>query len=207
MNVKPLGPEGIKSRIAEIEARIQSLEGSTFAEAMSEQVAAIHLPVTGVGAGINDMSPMSRSSTGGGLAPMNPTNLVPANGSYTTDHLKQLADTVADQQSLDRNLFRALIKWESSWNPNSTSSVGAKGLTQLMPETARELGVSDPYDPAQNLRAGAKYLKAQLDRFNSVELALAAYNAGPGAVKRYGGVPPFAETQTYVKRIMGELNR
>ena len=104
-------------------------------------------------------------------------------------------------------MFLALIKWESSWNPNSTSSVGAKGLTQLMPETARELGVSDPYDPAQNLRAGAKYLKAQLDRFNSVELALAAYNAGPGAVKRYGGVPPFAETQTYVKRIMGELNR
>lgn len=207
MNVKPLGPEGIKSRIAEIEARIQSLEGSTFAEAMSEQVAAIHLPVTGVGAGVNDMSPMSRSSTGGGLAPMNPINLVPANGSYTTDHLKQLADTVADEQSLDRSLFRALIKWESSWNPNSTSSVGAKGLTQLMPETARELGVSDPYDPAQNLRAGAKYLKAQIDRFNSVELALAAYNAGPGAVKRYGGIPPFAETQTYVKRIMGELNR
>lgn len=99
--------------------------------------------------------------------------------------------------------FQALIRVESAYNPSAVSPKGATGLAQLMPATARSLGV-DITDPMQNLDGGARYLLAQLDRFKSLSLALAAYNAGPAAVERYGGIPPYAETQTYVRRVLTE---
>ncbi|SFG40681.1 lytic transglycosylase domain-containing protein [Roseobacter denitrificans] len=99
------------------------------------------------------------------------------------------------------DLFTALIHQESRFNPRAVSHKGAQGLGQLMPGTARALRVSDPFDPTQNLTGSAMYLLAQLRAFGSVELALAAYNAGPGAVQRYDGVPPFRETQDYVRRV------
>lgn len=89
---------------------------------------------------------------------------------------------------------------ESRYCPDAVSPKGALGLGQLMPGTARELGV-DPFDPAQNLAGAARYLRLQLDAFGSLELALAAYNAGPGAVRKHGGVPPFAETRAYVREV------
>jgi len=98
-------------------------------------------------------------------------------------------------------LFTALVWQESAFNAKARSRSGARGLTQLMPATARELGVRKIYDPAQNLDGGARYLRAQLLRFRDVRLALAAYNAGPGAVTRHKGIPPFAETRNYVRRI------
>ncbi|HYF26455.1 MAG TPA: lytic transglycosylase domain-containing protein [Baekduia sp.] len=99
-------------------------------------------------------------------------------------------------------LFTALVWQESGFRPRARSRAGARGLTQLMPATARSLGVRRIYDPAQNLDGGARYLKQQLTRFRSARLALAAYNAGPGAVKRFKGVPPYAETRQYVARIL-----
>ena len=103
------------------------------------------------------------------------------------------------------DLVRALIQAESAFNPRAVSPKGALGLMQLMPATAAELGVTDAFNPAQNVPAGVKYLKQLLDTYDGrVELALAAYNAGPGAVKKYGGkVPPYRETQDYVARIQG----
>lgn len=105
-----------------------------------------------------------------------------------------------------RALFRALIWQESRFNPNARSPKGALGLAQLMPGTAAHLGV-DPHDPVQNLDGGARYLLAQLQAFGSPLLALAAYNAGPEAVRKYGGVPPYRETRDYVSRILSEHER
>lgn len=111
-----------------------------------------------------------------------------------------LARRVAIEEGVDEQLFIALIYQESGFNPCARSSAGAIGLTQLMPQTAKDLGV-DPHDMTDNLRGGARYLKQQLDTFGDARLALAAYNAGPGNVQKYGGIPPFRETQGYVAAI------
>jgi hypothetical protein len=134
-------------------------------------------------------------------------NLVPH---YCTDWEKrecliQAANHTANKHNLDPALFRALIAQESAWNKEATSSVGARGLTQLMPATASGecgLGEADITDPLENLNCGAYYLAKQLRRFGDVELALAAYNSGPERVAKLGRVPRITETQNYVSRIM-----
>jgi soluble lytic murein transglycosylase-like protein len=109
----------------------------------------------------------------------------------------------AARNGVDPKLLTGLIRAESNFNPNATSPAGAQGLTQLMPATAAGLGVTNPLDPAQAIEGGARYLKQQLDRFGGdASKALAAYNAGPGAVERFGGVPPYQETQNYVRRVL-----
>jgi soluble lytic murein transglycosylase-like protein len=109
----------------------------------------------------------------------------------------------ATKYGIDPALLKGLIRQESNFNASAQSGAGAQGLTQLMPGTAATLGV-DPSDPAQAIDGGAKYLKQQLDRFGGdPSKALAAYNAGPGAVAKYGGVPPYAETQNYVQKVLG----
>ncbi len=110
---------------------------------------------------------------------------------------------IAQKYGLEPEFVLKVIEAESGGNPQAVSPKGAIGLMQLMPATARALGVSDPFDPVQNIEGGVRYLRHLIDRFGDLRLALAAYNAGPGNVQRYGGIPPFPETQQYVKKILG----
>lgn len=116
--------------------------------------------------------------------------------------LEPMIQRHSDAQNLDPRLVRALIQAESGYNVKALSNKGAIGLMQLMPDTANDLNVN-PYDPDQNIKGGTMYLRQMLDHFaGKVELAVAAYNAGPGAVEKHGGIPPFAETRDYVKRVL-----
>ena len=122
-------------------------------------------------------------------------------GSYKGEYLA-VAKAMAAKNGIPEAMFLRLVQQESGWNPGAVSSKGATGLAQLMPGTAARLGV-DASDPQQNLDGGARYLRMMFDRFGSWRLALAAYNAGPQAVEKYGGIPPFQETQGYVTAILG----
>lgn len=110
----------------------------------------------------------------------------------------------AETYQIPENLLKAVAKAESDFNPNAVSHCGAQGIMQLMPATARSLGVTNSFDPGQNIMGGAKYLRQMLDNFDGdVTKAVAAYNAGPGAVQKYGGIPPYKETQNYVTKVLG----
>ena len=122
--------------------------------------------------------------------------------------INDLIEKYAEKNGLDSDFVKAVVKQESGFNPQATSSCGAMGLMQLMPGTAQGLGVTNAYDAEQNIMGGTKYLKGLMDRFdNNKSLALAAYNAGPNAVKKYGGIPPYMETQNYVKSVLSNYDK
>ncbi len=119
-----------------------------------------------------------------------------------SEDMDAIFEEAAAKFQISPQLLKSVAKAESNFNPNAVSHAGAMGVMQLMPGTAKNLGVTDAFDARQNIMGGAKYLKENLDRFGgNVELALAAYNAGPGAVQKYGGIPPYKETQNYVKKV------
>lgn len=136
------------------------------------------------------------------LAIPGPGDVIPRYDGPQRSRYINVARAVARQHGIPEDLFLRLVRQESGWNPNARSHKGALGLAQLMPGTARELGVN-PGNPQENLEGGARYLAMQYRKFGSWRLALAAYNAGPGAVEKHGGIPPFRETQNYVRAIMG----
>ena len=140
---------------------------------------------------LNENSAQRTRRLSGKLVPVPDTDLQP------------LIDRHSGNQNLDPKLVQALIQAESGYNVRAVSNKGAIGLMQLMPSTASLLNVQNPYDPDDNIRGGTRYLRQMLDRFaGRLELAVAAYNAGPGAVERHGGIPPFAETRAYVRRVL-----
>ena len=148
------------------------------------------------------LSNLSMSQALQNLEPENETSSI--NSTYaSTSQLISMITQVAQKHGVDEKLVQALIKQESGFNPNAKSKVGAIGLMQLMPSTAKAMGVKNPYNAAQNVEGGVKYLKSMLNKYNgNIILALAAYNAGPGAVDKYSGVPPYKETENYVKNIL-----
>lgn len=134
------------------------------------------------------------------LQPRKPAGVL--SSSLSSPSFDRVVEECAKKYGLHPSLVRKLIEVESGGNPKAVSPKGAMGLMQLMPETCKELGISDPFDIRQNIEGGVRYFRGLLDRFGSIELALAAYNAGPGRVKAYGGVPPFEETRTFIRKVL-----
>jgi soluble lytic murein transglycosylase-like protein len=138
-------------------------------------------------------------------APPNTASRLPKAISPATERLsiQHAIKRAAKKYNVPSDLIQSVIRCESNFQPDALSHAGAQGLMQLMPATANDLGVTDPYDIQQNIDGGTRYLRQMLDRFEgNMEIALAAYNAGPGTVSRYGGVPPYRETQAYVEKVM-----
>jgi soluble lytic murein transglycosylase-like protein len=128
-------------------------------------------------------------------------------GNKGSAHYDHLIQNTADSFDVDPALVKAVVAAESNFEPRAVSHVGAQGLMQLMPSTARAMGVRRPFAPSENIRGGVRYLRSHIDRFEELDLALAAYNAGPEAVKRHGGIPPYPETEAYVAKVLSHYRR
>jgi soluble lytic murein transglycosylase-like protein len=192
------GELAVAQRVQQLQALIESAKavssGATLAGASTSTAAAGSSAVQGSSSGFASALQ---------AATVDPATAEPAAGGESSEY-EGLIDQAAARNGLDPAVLHGLIQQESGFNPSATSSAGAQGLTQLMPGTASSLGVSNPLDPAESIEGGARYLGQLMSQFggNTTD-ALAAYNAGPGAVQQYGGVPPYAETQSYVSSVLG----
>lgn len=198
MRIDLLGPEGARRRMEELQARIGQLKSP--ANGPSSSRGGVGAPIAEFENLVADWKPEVMSGWVGSAIPFNPFG---GGAKVEASPLKALIEKSAGEAGIDAKLLEAVVAAESSFDPNARSRAGAMGLTQLMPDTARSLGVTNPFDPEQNLRGGAMYLSQMLKRFGTTELALAAYNAGPGKVEQAGNqIPNYRETQDYVKKVM-----
>jgi soluble lytic murein transglycosylase-like protein len=188
MNIQPMGPEAIRARIEQLRAQL-GLNAPSRQPTSSDP--------TGSLSGLIG-SPDSLKS--GGFKPLSP--FAPGVSVAGGEALKPMIERAAAEAGVEPALFDALVASESSYDPNARSRAGALGLSQLMPGTAAGLGVTDPFDPWQNLQGGARYLAQMMKKFRDPRTALAAYNAGPGAVEKAGGIPNYPETRAYVEKVM-----
>jgi soluble lytic murein transglycosylase-like protein len=190
-DLQPIGPERMLQRLQEFQAQQQQQSGPVF-----------QLP--GGTSGLSGNLPGADN----GFAPFDPKAAgVALSSDKAPPQMKAMIEQAANENGVDPLLLDAVVATESSYDPRCRSRAGALGLTQLMPDNVKELGVKDPFDPMQNLQGGAKQLAQLIDKYpGRKDLALAAYNAGPGAVAKYGGIPPYTETQNYVKKVLGLYN-
>jgi soluble lytic murein transglycosylase-like protein len=182
--------------IAAVQSRIAEITGTPPTEGTGSSAQPAFANALAAAIGSSTTSDSSAQQSALAPAPVPPAQL------------DALVQQNATTWQVDPALVKAVIANESGFDANATSRVGAQGLMQLMPETAQSLGVRNPYDPHQNIAGGTRYLRGLLDRFGGdTRLAVAAYNAGPGAVEKYGDVPPYAETQNYVQNVLASYDR
>jgi soluble lytic murein transglycosylase-like protein len=201
LNVRNVGNDNFQSVLANAQNRFQ--QGPTRITRYSDTV-----PQGQWGTGENvNASTAARIRTSGGTPSASlagPGFETPKRVNGYSPQMKQMVDAASERFGVPRELVIAVSRAESAFRSDVVSPAGATGLMQLMPATARGLGVTDIKDPWQNLAAGTKYLRQLLDRFDGdVNKVIAGYNAGPGAVQKYGGIPPYSETRTYVARVLG----
>ncbi len=189
ISMQPLGFDGVRERMRELRTRIEEKIGP--AESFSLPPAESSSPLTGEISALTGHVPFQPFGQG-----------LELESTMARGEIEGMIGAAAQKVGIDEDLLHALVQTESAFDPMARSRAGAMGLTQLMPGTAKELGVSNPFDPQENLMGGARYLARMIDRFGNLPEALAAYNAGPGAVSRAGGIPPYAETQKYVQKVM-----
>jgi soluble lytic murein transglycosylase-like protein len=187
-----------------LQALIASVEAGPTGFAAALKAAQASTPALASGSQASSPALSSGSPTIPFATPTTTATTAPAGAGSASAGYDSLIEQAAARNGVDPAVLHGLIQQESGFDPHATSSAGALGLTQLMPGTAASLGVTEPLDPAQSIEGGAHYLGEMLRDFGGdTEKALAAYNAGPGAVQRYDGVPPYAETQQYVSKVLG----
>jgi len=222
MNLKMQGMDGVQTRMDELRGRISAKFRTEPAEVLStgdaqnfqkqlqqkQDGAKLLSQIQNGGmAGLSgQISEMGGSQIGGGLAPMRPLGVMQMSGGMDKASIQAMLRRIAVEEKVDFKLLDAITSAESNYNPAAISPAGAQGLMQLMPATAKSLGVKNSFDPEQNARGGARYLRGLIGQYDELSTAIAAYNAGPGNVKKYGGIPPFKETQDYVKKVMAHMN-
>jgi soluble lytic murein transglycosylase-like protein len=190
------GELAVSERVRQLQAMIEQTR-----QAAAPAVSASATPTTSTSAPAGFAAALQAAS--GTAAPTAANQGIASNSGSSSGEYDSLIEQAAARHGLDPAVLHGLIQQESGFDPSARSSAGAVGLTQLMPGTASSMGVANPLDPAESIEGGARYLSQLLGEFSgNTTDALAAYNAGPGAVKQYGGVPPYAETQSYVSKVL-----